>query len=139
MILVTGAPGNVGTPLVEALSDKADFRVAAVAARVLTEDGHANQSYTLTGGEALDYYQVARLLSAALERPIEYTNPSAPWFFWRQVRSGTRWQFALVVTMLYTITRFGNAATVSDDVARLLGRPPITFAQFVDDHRDVWA
>jgi uncharacterized protein YbjT (DUF2867 family) len=50
--------------------------IAAVAVRVLTETGHENQRYTLTGSEALDYYEVAARLSAALGRTIRYTNPN---------------------------------------------------------------
>lgn len=112
--------------------------IAAVAVQTLTEEGHANQAYTLTGGEALDYYQVADILSAALQRPIQYTNPSVPVFLRRQLASKQPPGFALVVTVLYTLTRFGHAQQCTPELARLLGRTPRTFRQFAEDYAGVW-
>ncbi len=112
--------------------------IAAVAARTLTQPGHERQIYTLTGAEALTYHEVAALLTAALGRKITYTNPSILRFIGHQKSQGNAWGYVLVLTALYTITRFGNAKTVTPDVAQILGRPPISFAQFVQDFTAVW-
>jgi uncharacterized protein YbjT (DUF2867 family) len=40
--------------------------VAAVAVKVLTEDGHKGNTYTLTGSEALMYSEIAEMLPASL-------------------------------------------------------------------------
>lgn len=131
--------GEIDIPVGNALTAFIDVRdIAAVAARTLTEAGHENQAYTLTGSETVDYHMVAAVLADVLGRPIRYNNPSILGFFWRQLKVDKRFGYAFVVTMLYTITRFGNAAKMSPDAAQLLGRPPITFRQFVEDHRDVW-
>lgn len=42
------------------------------------------------------------------------------------------------MTALYTLTRFGNAKTVTRDVEMILGRLPISFDQFAEDYRMVW-
>lgn len=112
--------------------------IAAAAAHVLTEPGHTRQAYTLTGSEALNYAEAAGIMSDVLNKPIRYTNPSIPTFVWLKRQQGTPWGMALVMTMLYTITRFGNAASVTEDVTRLIGRAPISFRQFVMDHRANW-
>lgn len=112
--------------------------IAAVAVRTLTEDGHANQKYTLTGAEALDYGEIAAKLTRTLDRPIRYTNPSLLRFVREKVAEGHKLPFALVMAGLYTITRFGNAKEVSPDVKNLLGRPPISFDEFAQEHREVW-
>lgn len=39
---------------------------------VLTRPGHDGKAYTLTGSQALSYFDAARLLSAATGRPITY-------------------------------------------------------------------
>ena len=44
--------------------------IAAVGVRALTEVGHQNQAYSLTGSEALDYYQVAEIFTEVLGKPI---------------------------------------------------------------------
>ena len=112
--------------------------IGAVAARVLTEPGHVNRMYTLTGPEALDYYQVAQILTEVLGRPIRYTNPMIPAFVISQLRMNQKPGMVLVMTMLYTITRFGNAAEVTPDTEQILQRPPITFRQFATDFCHVW-
>ncbi|HQY93867.1 SDR family oxidoreductase [Caldilinea sp.] len=112
--------------------------IAAVGALALSQPSHENKAYDLTGSEALDYYQVAEIFSEVLGRPITYRNPSSLSFLWRQVRGGASLPFAVVMTWLYNSTRKGMAAQVTEEVQRLLGRPPITFRQYVVDYQDVW-
>jgi uncharacterized protein YbjT (DUF2867 family) len=112
--------------------------IAAVAAKALTEPGHTGRAYPLTGSEALDYYQVAAMLSEALGRPIVYRNPSL-WAFIRHWRGRKLpLSFILVMAGIYTTTRLGLAATITPDVPRLLGRPPITMRQFATDYTHDW-
>ncbi len=130
---------EIALPVGHARTSFIDARdIAAVAARVLTEAGHTNQKYTLTGDEALDYDQVASKLSATLHRTIRYTHPSIITFIRRQLALGQKLGYTLIMTALYTITRFGNAKTVTHDVEMLLGRPPISFDQFAEDYRSSW-
>ncbi|MBA3872271.1 MAG: SDR family oxidoreductase [Anaerolineae bacterium] len=130
---------EIALPVSHARTSFIDARdIAAVAAWVLTEAGHTNQKYTLTGAEALDYDQVASKLSATLHRTIRYTHPSIITFIRRQLALGQKLSYTLIMTALYTITRFGNAKTVTQDVERLLGRPPIGFDQFAEDYRNSW-
>jgi uncharacterized protein YbjT (DUF2867 family) len=112
--------------------------IAAVAALALTTPGHGNKIYDLTGDEALDYYEVAKIFSEILQRPIVYRNPSTVGFLWRELRKGTPIAFAVVMTWLYSSTRKGMAAQITPDLQQLLGRPAITLRQFVTDYQDVW-
>src|SRR5262249_57545142 len=48
--------------------------LAAVAAAVLTEDGHRGRTYVVTGPEALSGEDAAARLSAALARPVRYVD-----------------------------------------------------------------
>jgi uncharacterized protein YbjT (DUF2867 family) len=112
--------------------------VAAVAAKVLTEPGHERRAYELTGSEALDYDEIARILGDELGRPIRYANPSAFRFWFAMRRAGHPAGYATVMTALYTVARLGLAAHLTDTTRELLGREPITFRQFVRDHTAVW-
>lgn len=112
--------------------------IAAAAVSALTEDHHMNKKYTLTGGESLDYYEVANKLSGVLNRPIRYTHPSVFQFIARQLRAGQKLDYTLVVAALYTITRFGNASEITHDVEKILGRSPISFDQFAHDYQACW-
>lgn len=123
--------GEIFVPAGQGRTSFVDVRdVAAVAARVLTSDGHAGQAYELTGAEALTYSQVAERLTAAAGRPIRYTDPS-PLAFYRRLRArGLPAAQLLVMEAIYGAARFGLAAHVSPDSARLLGRPPISVDEF---------
>lgn len=112
--------------------------IAAVAARVLTEPGHGQQAYRLTGSEALDYGAVAALMSDALGRPIGYSQPHFLRFAWRFWRRGHPLDYVAVMTTIYLTTRFGMAETVHPETAVLLDRPPITMRQFFSDYAAVW-
>lgn len=131
--------GTISVPVGKARTSFIDVRdSAAVAVRALTEAGHEDKIYTLTGSEALDYDQVSKTMAAELGRPIRYTNPSVIGFVCDQVAAGRAFGFTLVMAGLYTITRFGNAKEVTPDVRRILGREPITIRQFVHDYHMCW-
>jgi uncharacterized protein YbjT (DUF2867 family) len=130
---------EIFVPVGNARTSFIDVRdIAAVAAICLTGEGHAGQNYDLTGGEALDYWQAAEILSGTLGREIRYRNPNPLRFLIETMRRGSSLAFAFVVMGLYTSTRFGMAQSVTDEVERLLGRKPITFKQFTEDYRDAW-
>jgi uncharacterized protein YbjT (DUF2867 family) len=112
--------------------------IGAVGARVLSESGHENRFYELTGAEALDYYQVAEIFSETLGRKITYKNPNQFSFLWYTLRHGTPLPFALVMLMLYRSTRLGMAERVTGDAEQLLGRSPTSFQRYVQDYKDVW-
>ena len=115
--------------------------VAAVAALTLTSQTsqHLNRGYELTGSEALTYGEVAQLLTRVLGRTITYRNPSMLRFVWQKWRrEHLPLGFTLIMTALYTVSKVGKAAQLTDETERLLGRRPITFRQFAMDYRAVW-
>ena len=130
---------KIALPVGDAPTSFIDVRdIASVAVRALTENGHQNKAYTLTGSESLNYYRVADIMTDVLDRPITYTNPSTIGFFIKEVRNGRKWAYTLVMTALYLITRFGNAEEVTHEVETILGCEPISFRQFVEDYQACW-
>ena len=113
--------------------------IAAVAGKALTEPGHENQVYELTGPEALDYYQVADILSDALGKVITYRDPSVPAFIWNSMQKGKPLGLTLIMSYLYTRTKHGMSKTVTNTVREILGRDPISFEKFVAESREVWS
>ncbi|MFP4643349.1 MAG: NmrA family NAD(P)-binding protein [Spirochaetales bacterium] len=117
--------------------------IAAVAAHELTADPAGSpetgeRALTLTGTESLTYREVSVVLSEATGETIRYKSPNLLSFILRRRRRGDSWKQAAVMAMLYTITRFGNAAGVTNDISRVLGRPPRKLAEFAADYRDYW-
>ncbi|WP_100372062.1 SDR family oxidoreductase [Bacillus sp. FJAT-45037] len=112
--------------------------IAAVAATCLLEEGHIWREYTLTGSEAIDYNEVALILSKTLGRKIEYKNPGVYEFRRTLIKRGIKKEFANVMTMLYVLTRLGKAEKVTNEVKDILKRDPISFEQFANDFQEGW-
>lgn len=108
--------------------------IGAVAAMILTSDGHGGKTYTLTGPEALNYTQVAEKLSALLGRAVKYVALTQ-----EQLRQSMRdvgmpsWQVdALADLQAYYTDGAGGKAT--SDVGDVLGREPIRMDQFLAEN-----
>jgi uncharacterized protein YbjT (DUF2867 family) len=110
--------------------------VAAVAAVVLTEDGHVDRAYDVTGPEALSYADVAAIFTDVLDRRIRYPSPSLPAFARRMWRRGHPLGFVVLTCGIYTTARLGLADRVSDDARRVLDRQPRGMRDFVEDYAD---
>ncbi|SER44229.1 SDR family oxidoreductase [Natrinema salaciae] len=110
--------------------------VGEAAAVVLTESGHVDRAYDLTGPEALDYGEVAAIFSDVLGRSITYPEPSLVAFANRMRRRGEAVGFIALMCGIYTTARLGLAARVTDDSQRLLGRRPRKMRTFVEDYAD---
>ncbi len=107
---------RIVVPVKNALTSFVDAEdIGEVTAKVLTEpELHQNRGYSITGSAAIDYWQVARILSEELGREIMYTNPK-PTFakkYWMNVR-GMEKEYCTVMGMLYMMTRFGAAKKVT--------------------------
>ena len=113
--------------------------IAAVATRVLTEDGYKGKTYTLTGPEALSNAEVAQILSDVLGRQIRFVNLEPAQLKQALLSAGLPEWNADALLDLLRFYREGKAATVTQDVEQVLGRKPIALAQFVRDHRDAFA
>lgn len=112
--------------------------VAAVAATVLTEPGHGNRAYDLTGAAALDFRAVADVFTDVLDRPITYADPSRLAFARHMYRRGVSASLVAFMVLEYSVVRLGLSGRTTDDVETLLGRPPTTMREFVRDYADAF-
>lgn len=112
--------------------------IAAIAVKALTESGHSDRSYSLTGSEALDYYQVAEIFTEVLVKPVLYTNPSIFKFAISMYKRGLEPQFIAVMIGIYTTAKLGFAGKLTTDTQEILQRAPISMRQFVEDYRGCW-
>jgi uncharacterized protein YbjT (DUF2867 family) len=111
---------------------------AAVAEILLNPTAHRNCDYSFTGTEQKTFAQVAAEFSAVLDRPIRYSRPSLPRFSARMLGRGIPWDVVAFMCFFYSTIRFGKPEPVTGDMARILGRTPLTLQQFVADYRPYW-
>ncbi|MEJ2554807.1 MAG: NmrA family NAD(P)-binding protein [Anaerolineae bacterium] len=109
--------------------------VAAAAAVVLTQAGHVGATYELAGAEALTQVEVAAILSQQLGRPVRAKVVSrATWKRGARASGLGDYQVQTLLRMFDYYERYGfwgNPRVLS----WLLGRPPATFAAFVERHK----
>ena len=113
----------------------ADDVGAATLAALSDPAAHAGRGYGLTGPQALDFDEVARIVGRALGRAVRYRPVSTPRFVIEQVRAGRPLPLVLVMSLVYGAQRFGRAAPVSSDFERLTGRAPGSLAEYVERER----
>ncbi len=136
---VPDGQGNIYLPWGQgACSFIATEDIAAVAARALTQTGHAGKAYTLTGPEALTIGQAAQILSEVTGRAIKYVD--VPEAAARQAMLDYKMPAAFVdgLMELHAIDKAGSAAIVTPTVRDLLGRSPKTFKEFAREHAAKW-
>jgi len=68
--------------------------------------------------------EVATALSDVLGRSIRYNRPSMARFWYRLARRGVPLDSIAFMTIVYTLTRTGRNEPMTDDLERLIGRPP---------------
>lgn len=105
--------------------------LAAVAARVMTEDGHENAIYELAGPEALTQEDCARILSEALGRVVSARTASIVEAVARGRAAGLpEWRVETLAIMNRHYDAHGLEG--NPNVLRwLLGREPKTFREYV--------
>jgi uncharacterized protein YbjT (DUF2867 family) len=114
--------------------------VGAVAAHVLSSDGHEGKTYTLTGRTAWTMGEVADALSHCIERPIRHTSPPLPLARLMMRLSGDMdWWLSGMVAELFVAIRGGAESMVTSDLATILGRSPTTLEDYLGIRRAFWS
>lgn len=123
--------GTLYAPIGDARVSLVDVRdIAAVAARALTEDGHAGRTYDLTGPDALTHGEIAAHLAAATGRPVTFVEVAPEAMRAAAVATGMpAWQADGLIEDYAHYAR-GEAAGLSAAIHDVTGQPPRTFAAF---------
>jgi NAD(P)H dehydrogenase (quinone) len=111
--------------------------VARVAARILTEDGsgHEDQTYVLTGPEALSYADVAARVSAVFAREVDYDDLAEALAKEQMQASGlSPWQVDGNLE-LFDWIRHGATDSVTSTVRDLTGDNPQTIEDWLSEMR----
>jgi len=126
-------------PFKDAQQSVVDVRdINGIAAKVLTSPGHEGKTYVITGPEAITFQRVAEKLTTVLGRNIKYVDMPLVAAEGGMRKMGMPEWNVRALSGLYNVFASGAAATVTDTVPKLLGRPAISFDQFARDHLSVF-
>ncbi|MGV0837045.1 NmrA family NAD(P)-binding protein [Mycolicibacterium thermoresistibile] len=121
--------GEVPEPFID-IDDVAD-----VATTVLTDPAqHTRVTYELSGPRAIAFEEAAKLISRACGQPIAYKQVSAEEYTVMLVERGLSEHVAHDIAEMFVMMGRGlitGTATVTDDVAAVLGRAPRSFEDYV--------
>ncbi|MDQ3344060.1 MAG: NAD(P)H-binding protein [Actinomycetota bacterium] len=104
--------------------------IAAVAVAALTRDGHAGQTYELSGPRALTFAQATAEIARASGRHVRFVSPTPQEYVAELARYGVPRDVADMFGDLFAVVRRGLSEHLSDGVQRVLGRAPRDFADW---------
>ncbi|HWZ86693.1 MAG TPA: SDR family oxidoreductase [Thermoanaerobaculia bacterium] len=111
--------------------------IAAVAARVLTEEGHEGRTYALTGPEAQSLADAARKIATIAGREVRFVDVPPEDARKTMTNAGLSEWMADALNDLYAWYQRGegtDGSAVTQDVEEVLGRPPRAFEPFVREN-----
>lgn len=105
-------------------------------ATVLHEpEKYKKTAHTITGPEALDYYQVADILSKLTGRKIAYARPGFLKYRNYYIKKrGLDKGYVNVTVALYFMTRMGTAKAITNEFFNLTGKQAKTFEDFAKEN-----
>ena len=113
--------------------------IASVAVNALVDgEKHYDKTYTITGQEALSYYQAAEILSNATGKKIDYVNISDQEARRAMKEVGLHDWLIDTISDLYSLYRKGYASHISPAIEEVTGKKPKTFAQFAKDYAEAF-
>ena len=105
--------------------------IADVVVATLTQPGHQNRLYELTGPRALSFAQCIKEISQALGRPVKYTTVPVDDYINALREQGVPEDLQWLLHELFTVVFDGRNCNVMSGVEEALGRPPTDFTTYV--------
>lgn len=117
---------DVGEPFVDT-DDIADVAIAA-----LTEPGHKNKLYEVTGPRLLTFNDIAKELSEGLNTKVKFIAISSDRFEQEMIKQGVPSDTIDMLLFLFNEVLDGRNAYLTHGVEEALGRKPKDFSAFVN-------
>ena len=117
--------GDTVEPFIDA-DDIADVAVAA-----LTEDGHRNRLFEVTGPRALSFAECIQEIAATIGRPLKYTQVPVDDYIKALQDQGVPENMQWLLHELFTVVFDGRNSPVMPGVEQALGRPATDFSRYV--------
>uniref|UniRef100_UPI003F498ACB SDR family oxidoreductase n=1 Tax=Streptomyces sp. CA-141956 TaxID=3240051 RepID=UPI003F498ACB len=129
-----GQAGRIFLPAADARIAMIDPRdVAACAVAVLSGKSGDGETHLITGPEAITFTEVARRLSTALGRTVEYVAVPDEAALDAMLEAGLPSRLAEGVVGIFQLLREGINADTTDSVRQLTGHAPRPVADFAHD------
>lgn len=112
--------------------------IAEVAAIALTEPGHSNQTYEITGAAAYSFAEVAEMLTQRIAKPVQHIDLPSEAYRDALLKAGLPEWYATILQELFADYHAGYGARLSQAVQQVTGRPPRTIQAFFDEYAEAF-
>ena len=127
--------GNIYVPAGKGKAPFVDIRdIAAVAAACLIEDGHAGQTYEVTGPKAIGYDEIAHAFTSILGRTVNYIDIPFEAAEKSMIEGGMPEWLALALNELNSQMKADRFTSVSDTVTRIGKKTPVSVEDFIREN-----
>ena len=133
------AEGRIYQPFKDGKLGMIDARdIGEVAAKVLTEEGHEGEVYTLTGPAAISFYDIAETLSEILGKEVSYINIPPEKAKEAILNMGlSEWRADVLIEYAKAHSE-GYSNFTTEDVEQLTGHPATSYKKFATDFERVF-
>jgi uncharacterized protein YbjT (DUF2867 family) len=104
--------------------------IAQVAYRVLTEEGHENKAYYLSGPEALSDAEITDILSSVTGKSIKYVDAPVEAARDGMQKAGMPAEIVEALLEHYQMMKLGHTAKVSSTIEEITGQKATFFETF---------
>jgi uncharacterized protein YbjT (DUF2867 family) len=131
--------GRIYQPFKDGRLGMIDARdIGEVAAKVLTEEGHEGEVYTLTGPAAISFYNVAQALSEVLGKEVSYAPIPLEKAKQAMLDMGlSEWRADVLIEYAKAHSE-GYSDFTTEEVEQLTGHPATSYKTFANDFERVF-
>ena len=106
--------------------------IAAVAAATLADpDTHAGAQYALTGPDAMSVADAAHVITAITGQPVKHRNIDRQTWIKASIAAGIPADYSDMLALLTDTVASGHGSRPTNDVERVTGASPTSFADYV--------
>ena len=113
--------------------------IAAVATAALIEERHAKKHYTLTGPEALTFFEALGRIAAVAGYSVSHVDPPLDDFLAKSEAGGASRNAIAYYRRVYSNIANGFDSGVTSDVEAVTGQKARNFSDFVSEHQTSWS
>ena len=131
--------GRIYQPFKDGKLGMIDARdIGEVAAKVLTEEGHESEVYTLAGPAAISFYDIAETLGEILGKEVSYINIPPEKAKEAMLNMGlSEWRADVLIEYAKAHSE-GYSNFTTEDVEQLTGHPATSYKKFATDFERVF-
>jgi uncharacterized protein YbjT (DUF2867 family) len=126
--VVRSSAGDGKTPVIHSQD------ISDVSVKALTTQAYIGETLTVSGPEMLSYPEMLAKIGAVIGKPLRYEVLSDEEERRQLVARNRPPHMVDAILSIFRATREGRIAGVTDTVERVLGRKPLTFDRWLEEH-----